>query len=71
MQQQKVIDHCLAIDTALSKARTAGPVVKFIWNAVLTPRIMYPLTVVSLPEPVKTIEALERKAHVWLLPQAD
>ncbi len=26
VQQQKVIDHCLAIDSALTKARTAGPV---------------------------------------------
>jgi hypothetical protein len=67
VQLQKVLDHCSAVELALKKAKTAGSVVKYIWNAVLTPRILYPLTVVSPREPVATIERLERQSHAWLL----
>jgi hypothetical protein len=55
------------VESALLNTKTPAAVVKYIWQAVLTPRMAYPLTVVNVERPASTIDALERAAHRWLL----
>jgi hypothetical protein len=67
VQWAKLQERCKEVESALLNTKTPAAVVKYIRQAVLMPRMPYPLTVVSVERPASTIDALERAAHRWLL----